>query len=109
MSGKDVVQIGVEELERGEFDDVMLLKLAEHSINPDVLEILAGHSNAIIRLAVAANRHIGLAAANVLENDKDSGVVRVLVVNPTYLAMQIDGVVDISNAVIRRTGVVKPE
>lgn len=102
MSGIDVEKIGVQDLEKGVFDEVLLLKLAEQSKDSAVLARLAGHWNCIVRCAVAGNKHIEKEAVDVLENDRDSGVARVLVVNPTYLAMKKGEVVDITNAVVRR-------
>lgn len=102
MGSIDVEKIGVRDLEKGVFDEVLLLKVAEQSNDSAVLARLAGHGNCIVRCAVAGNKHIGKEAVDVLENDRDSGVVRVLVVNPTYLAMKKGEVIDITNAVSSR-------
>lgn len=109
MSEFDVGKIGVKDLEKGGLDEVMLLKLAECSNNSDVLARLADNDNAIIRGMVASNRNIDDKAVSVLEKDRDSGVCRALLKNPTYLAMKRGEVIDITKAVSRRTEDVNPE
>ncbi len=107
MSEVDVVQIGVEVLERGVFDEVFLLKLAEYSRNVAVLARLARHENCMLRAAVAGNHFIGKDAVDILERDFDPGVARVLLLNPTYIAMQEGNIIDITNAVSSRAGDIK--